>query len=298
MFGCVGPGTEMIGRFALLLCVVALLAGCASQRGLEFAETDQPSEYPYAIVFRMDDVERGDRELIIGRIIDLFESQGVPLDVGVMPFARERESFRLPMLKPYLARGAIDISMHGYGHGYREADSTFSGMSYAVFHDKLVRGRQQFLDYYGVAPLAFTVPFDFFDSTGYRAISDAGFRVFSTAEQVERNLSRQPLDHLGRPDPEGMWRLSTARDLVSWDASRQRWGQVSPASAHATLFLAVKRQLRQLGVGVISLHPQAFLDEEGRPDTDKLARLEAVIRYSRTLGEVTTFTRLYRRAGH
>lgn len=268
---------------ALILVLALAVSGFAQ------AAEPPPADTP-AIIFRMDDAERGVREHVVERIIKLFEANGVPLDIGVVPHAKGRDSFEMPFLKKYLQAGVIAISMHGYDHTYREFDTRYSGTNYRELRAKLTRARKRYRSFFGVSPLAFTPAYDFFDAPGYRAIRDAGFKVFSTQEAVEEHPSVEPVDYFGHPDPAGMCRIFTALDVTDWDQARSRWGEVNPMSM-------IRNNIRlgfdAVGVAVLSIHPQAFVDARDVIDPRKLEQLDAIIKFAKTQGVVTTFEGWY-----
>jgi hypothetical protein len=181
----------------------------------------------------------------------------------------------------------------------------------------LNNAKQQVRNYYGVDPVAFTVPYDFFDKAGYDAIRDAGFKVFSTHTTVEPHRSITPVDYDGSPDINGLYRIPTATDVSMWDPVKRQWGDVYNISQFRNLkyypplteysieqdyselpvyhdFYLVKRELDKLGVAVMSIHPDAFITAEGKPDQERLSKLDEVLKWAKQFTNITTFNQWYK----
>jgi hypothetical protein len=91
----------------------------------------------------------------------------------VIPHANGIDSYDIPFLETYLDSGIIDISVHGDTHAVDEFDTAKSGRSFEQLKAGLIKARDQFQQHFGFAPVAFTVPNDFFDKDGYQAAQDA-----------------------------------------------------------------------------------------------------------------------------
>jgi hypothetical protein len=172
-----------------------------------------------------------------------------------------------------------------------------------------MRARDQYLQYFGVKPVALTVPTDYCDDTGYRAIQDAGFKVFATQIAAEAHPSIVPVDCYGAKDPNGMYRIPTSEDVCVWDNCT--WGDVFDISRisaipdyctyHAAWDEVVYNDfgamlcglLGELGVTAIGVHPDAFVGIDGKPDQAKLEKLDAIIQWCKTLATITTFEQWY-----
>ncbi|MHB8084915.1 MAG: DUF2334 domain-containing protein [Dehalococcoidia bacterium] len=265
-----------------------------------------------AIIFRMDDVAKGWHEDAVEAIIKLFQANGVPLDVGVISNASGTDSFEIPWLQKYIDQGNIGISVHGYDWTYYQLDTTKSGLTYDFIKFKLFKARDQYLQYFGVAPVALTVPTDYFDETGYRAAQEAGFKIFATQVVLEPHpATHVPVDYYGKPTPNGLYRVPTASDVCNWDSSNGTWGDIIDISKLATIdnyctyhdfWDAVTYNdfgsmlcgtMAELGVAAVGIHPQALTDKDGKPDQAKLARLDRIIKWCKTLGTLTTFEAWY-----
>jgi len=249
-----------------------------------------------AIIFRMDDVAKGQNEEVVEEIIRLFGINGVPLDVGVIPHADGHDSYEMPFLQSYLDAGIIDISMHGNQHINMELDTAKSGTDYESLKSEFLLARDQFQQYFGVTPIAFSVPYDYFSEDGYNAVQDAGFKIFSTQKAVEPYPSIQPVDYSGNFDENGMVRLCTVNDVAYWDANKQEWGDIFSAEADSELFNSIDWGLNNLGVAVVGIHPQAFVDATNNIDVEKLNKLDTIIQASKKLGAITTFNAWYKYA--
>jgi hypothetical protein len=290
-----------------------------------------------AIVFRLDDVSKGYLEDIVQEIIKLFQQNGVPLDCGVVAFANGYDSFKIPWLKQYFDKGAVGISVHGYDWTYYQLDTTgefrslrkmednpcinlatarleapSDNQTYLGIKSKLLKARAEYLKYFGCIPESFTVPTDFFDETGYRAVQNAGFKVFSTQINTEPHpSSAYPVNYFGNKDINGMYRLPTASDVCIWDNCT--WQSVFDISKQASiqnyckyhgawdellkyndLAVMLCTGLDELGVAAIGIHPSCFVDEHGKPDIAKLEKLDKIIKWCKSFATIMTFDQWYR----
>jgi hypothetical protein len=246
-----------------------------------------------SVIFRMDDVAKGWNEVAVEQIIKLFGKNSVPLDIGIIPHADGRDSYAIPFLKEYLDVGIIDISIHGDTHAFAEVDTDKSNIPFRQITSGLVKARSQIQKYYGLDPIAFTAPNDFFNEDGYRAVQDAGFKIFSTQRAVESYPSVLPLYYNGAISEAGMSRLCTVSDVAAWDASTQQWGEILPADSDSPLFNSIEWGLKALGVAVVGIHPQAFLDSSGNIDSAKIDRLDAIIKIVKQKNAIVTFDGWY-----
>jgi hypothetical protein len=285
-----------------------------------------------AIIFRMDDVSVGWHEDVDEAIIQLFQKNGVPVDVGVVSNVEGTNSYEMPWLKKYLEQGVIGINVHGYDWTYYQFDTTEAykysdteacylpgaadqpetpkeKLTYAYIKFKLLTARDQYLQYFGVKPIALTVPTDYFDETGYRAIQDAGFKVFSTMISNDPHPSIVLVDYAGRKDPNGMYRIPTAEDVCLWENCT--WGDVIDISNimaingycqyHAAWDEVVTNDFGAMlcgllgtqGVAAVSIHPDAFVGMDGKPNQEKLQKLDAIIKWCKTVATITTFEQWY-----
>jgi hypothetical protein len=291
-----------------------------------------------AVIFRLDDVAEGFNEDVVLELIKLFQRNGVPLDLGIVSNADDTDSFKMPWLQKYIDQGAVGISVHGYdwtyyqlatsnkqieyqltvtgdtcsinyASGTNRMDNSETTLTYAYIKSKLKKARSQYLQYFGVSPVALTVPTDYFDETGYKAVQDAGFKIFSTHISVETRASVERVDFWGKKDPKGMYRIPTASDVCEWDQCL--WVDIIDISKPASIPGYCKyygawddafynelstntcQYLGYLGVVAISLHPDAFLDKDGKPDLGKIEKVDAIIKWVKTLATITTFEQWY-----
>jgi hypothetical protein len=221
----------------------------------------------------------------------------------------------------------VDITVHGFKNTFLEFDTDLSGASYDQLDPSLqgcfqssyglveyapnktnyndlkvglLRVREQYKRYFGVEPAAFTVPYDYFNVDGYRAVQDAGFKVFSAQAATDLFPSAiEPVDFYGRINSNGMYRLYSVSNTSEWDSSQCKWGEVlsldNPGdSLHSSIMSGLNSVMN---VAVITSHSQAFVDESGKPDQSKLKVLDGVIQYIKnhkeTYGQITTFQSWY-----
>ena len=244
-----------------------------------------------AVIFRLDDVSAGWHEDVDQEIIEIFKNNGVPLDCGVISNVSGKNSYDIPWLKKYLNDGNVGISVHGYDWTYYQLDTTKSGLTFEFIKFKLIKASDDYLQYFGVSPVAVTVPTDYYDETGYKAIAEAGFHVFSTQGLIDPHPSNQPVDYSGVRDRKGLYRIPTAEDVTQWDAGTMKWGEIVDISDLASMQDVCKNYkvysqaqsfspfgyslcsiLANIDVAAISLHPSAFADKNGKPDIEKIKK--------------------------
>ncbi len=287
---------RLLNRYLPIMLTLSLLlvlqAGCGgAARGIKL---DKPFVVPPSVIYRMDDAEQGVYEIVIERIIKVFEENNVPMDVGVIPYSKGRASYKMPYLKKYLDAGVIDLTVHAFEHVEREFDTAHSGKNYEQLKSSLEMARQQIKDYYGVAPAAFSVPYDFFSEEGFRAIQDAGFKIFTTQKAVEKYPSVEPVGFGGNRHKKGMYRLCTVVDVARWDNEKKQWGEILPPAGE--LKYSINWGLDHIGVAVVNIHPQAFVDKDNNIVPEKIAKLDAIVKWSRQFGKITTFEKWYKDA--
>ncbi len=287
------------------------------------------------IIFRLDDVAKGYREEVVQEIIKVFQRNGVPLDCGVVSNVDGTESYEIPWLKQYADDNVVGISVHGYDWTYYQldisqnylkhldedpcinvyaakAEAEKAKVTYDELKYKLLQARCKYLKYYGINPICFTVPTDYYDELGYRAIQDAGYKIFSVHRSDEPCPSVKPVDYNCRIDlDKGMYRIPTGSDLCDWyncqwtdivnlDKPMQQkdyciyvdaWGE---SQVYNDFAITVCTGMNALGVGVISLHPDCFIDKNGKPDLDKLKKVETIVKWFKSFATIMTFEQWYR----
>lgn len=265
-----------------------------------------------AIIFRLDDVCKGFYEDTDRAIIEIFRKNGVPIDCGVIPNANGADTYDIPWLKQYVDDGIAGISVHGFDWDYYQLDTSRSGFTYEQIKFRLLKAYDECLQYYGVSPVALTVPTDFYDETGYTAVNDAGFKIFATQIAIDPHPSTETVDFNGRWTSSGMYRIPTAIDVSEWDGIKEEWGEtidvselldsgqdckyylsLSTRSASADFAYSVCQVLSKIGVSAISIHPRGFVDANGKPDTTRLNKLEKVVQWAKGFAAITTFEQWY-----
>ena len=265
-----------------------------------------------AVIFRLDDVCTGWHEDVDQEIIEIFKSNGVPLDCGVISNVNGTDSYVIPWLRKYLNDGNVGISVHGYDWTYYQLDTSKSNLTYQYIQHKLMKAGDDYLKYFGVSPVAVTVPTDYYDETGYRAIVEAGFQVFSTQILIEPHPSNEPVDYYGKRDQEGIYRIPNASDVTQWNANTMQWGDVIDITELASMKDVCKNYkiysqsasfspfgyslcfvLSNIDVAAISLHPSAFVDKNGKPDHEKIKKIDPIVKWVKTFATITTFEQWY-----
>jgi hypothetical protein len=106
-----------------------------------------------------------------------------------------------------------------------------------------------------------------------------------------------------------MYRIATASDVCIWDNCT--WGDVIDISNitaitdyckyHSAWDEVVTNEigntmcslLGEIGVAAIGIHPDAFVGIDGKPNQDKLQKLEKIIKWCKTLATITTYEQWY-----
>jgi hypothetical protein len=233
------------------------------------------------------------------------------VDLGVVSNVDGADSYDMPWLKEYVNKGVAGISVHGYDWDFYQLDTTQAKTEYADIKFRLRKARDSYTQYFGVTPVALTVPTDYWDKTGYQAVQDAGFKVFATHTTVETHPSTDLVDFQGRKDPAGMYRIPTSSDVCDWDESKSTWGnivdisQVMEITDYCKYYSAYEdklyndlcymtcAQLSNLGVAAIGIHPDAFVNADGNVDKEKLAQLQPIITWAKKQATITTFEQWY-----
>jgi len=287
------------------------------------------------IIFRLDDVAKGYREEVAQEIIKVFQRNGVPLDCGVVSNVDNTESYEMPWLKKYVDDNVVGISVHGYDWTFYQLDISQNYLKYLednpcinvnvakaeaekakVSYDelkfKLIQARCKFLKYFGINPVSFTVPTDYYDELGYKAIQDAGYKIFSVHKSVEPCPSLDPVDYNCHIDlAKGMYRIPTASDMCIWYNCQwtdvinldkpmkqkdycvyvEAWGESMEYNDYG---ITICSTMNSLGVAAIGLHPDCFVDKYGKPDMAKLEKVDALIKWFKSFATIMTFEQWYR----
>jgi hypothetical protein len=164
----------------------------------------------------------------------------------------------------------------------------------------LIRVRDQYRRYFGVDPVSFTVPYDYFNVDGYRAVQDAGFKVFSAHIETDHIPSATaPVDYFGKVNKNGMYRLFSLTSTAEWDNSHCKWGDILRLETAADpLYWDLLFALRSvMNTAIITIHPVSFNDDQAKPDPAKLKVLDGIVKYilshRETFGQITTFHSWY-----
>jgi len=264
------------------------------------------------IIFRLDDVSKGYHEDVVQEIIKVFQKNGIPVDCGVVSNAGGVDSYDIPWLKQYFDQDAVGISVHGYDWTYYQLDTIKSKLSYDDIKSKLIAARHRYLEYFGIIPVALTVPTDYYDETGYRAVDDAGYKIFATQINVEPHPSTtHTVNYSGKADPAGMYRIPTASDVCAWDNITETWqdtydinqqsklqdycDEMRPDNAqyYNDFTTMLCSTLSKTGTAAIGIHPSCFVGKDGKPDRAKLEMLDKIVKWCKSFATVMTFEQWY-----
>lgn len=143
------------------------------------------------IVFRMDQafsIYRDDglnniwEEGALYDVMDLFAEEKVPYSASVIPLdmVNMDEASRNILLKKVSVSQIIEIAQNGYSHEDIGGRSEFSGLSYEVQMEKIMKGSDILEKYFGKKPRVFIPPYNNADGVSLEVLDDFGFLVFSS----------------------------------------------------------------------------------------------------------------------
>jgi hypothetical protein len=55
-----------------------------------------------------------------------------------------------------------------------------------------------------------------------------------------------------------------------------------------------RAELDKLGIAVVGIHPDAFMDSQGKPNMAKLEKLDKIIEWASNFASITTFDQWYK----
>lgn len=142
------------------------------------------------IAFRLDDASPASDAAIESKIIEIFVRHGLPLTIGVIPFAVRGNSVRkvsgenIRHLIGPARRGLVEIALHGYSHTRRdlsgnERPTEFAGLSVEQQSGMICEARNVLRRALGGEVFGFIPPFNSYDSNTLKALSAFGFRYVS-----------------------------------------------------------------------------------------------------------------------
>lgn len=215
--------------------------------------------------------------------------------------SREHESLLALRDKPCIDWSAV------------QRDIVVENVTYSSIKSKLLQARAQYLKYFGVMPMVLSLPTDFFDATSYAAIRDAGFKVLVTRILTEPHAATDyTVDFPGKRDPGGMYRIPTAANTCAWGGNCT-WAGVIDIGKKAAIqdyckyhdtyqnmygyndhTWSVCTGLERLGVVAVSIDTNCFIDNAGKPDTARLEKLDALVKWYKSFATILTFDQWYR----
>jgi len=244
------------------------------------------------IIFRLDDVSAARSSLpAVQEILDLFDKSGTPLDVGIIPHEMGQDSYMIPFIKPYVQKGLIGLSIHGYDHEINEFDSSYSNRGEKELSDGLNASIIFIENYFGKRPVSFSVPYDVFDEAGFNAVRNSGLKIFSSQKMSEPCPSVEPVNYLGEIDLiRGLYRLPAVISVNLWDQNNSSYDGMVPISVFAN---NINIAFNDWGFAVVTIEPQSFMNDDGSVKLDQIEILGEMIKISAERGRPTTFEELY-----
>ncbi len=201
------------------------------------------SDRPVSFFFRDDDAGWDDRAL--ERLLEVFESHGVPLDVAAIPTAVTARTVEL--LKGRRAEGRdVTVHQHGFAHVNHEVEGRKCEFGVSRTADQqaedVATGRALLRELVGEVPSVFTPPWNRCAPWTGEVLRDLGFGVLS------RDLSA------GSADVPGLVELPVTAD---WFAKRK--GVAVDRAGRSELLAASARGSTPVGV---MLHHAVMADED------------------------------------
>lgn len=244
------------------------------------------------VIFRLDDVSAARSSLpAVQEILGLFDKSGTSLDVGIIPHEMGQDSYIIPFIKPYVQKGLIGLSIHGYDHLINEFDAGYSNRTEKELSDGLNASVASIEKYFGKRPVSFSVPYDVFDEAGFNAVRDSGFKIFSSQKMSEPYPSVEPVDYLGKFDPNrGLYRLPAVISVNLWDPNSSSYDGMLPISVFTN---NINIAFNDWGFAVVTIEPQSFMNDDGSVNQAYIDILGEMIKISKERGTPTTFEELY-----
>ena len=246
-----------------------------------------------AIIFVVNHSGDGVNENITERIIRLFAENNANLSLALLPFVGNKDTYRVKSFQYYVEAGVIDVNVDYDRLCLDNYNASCPGMSYEALKTKLAGLKEGFLGYYGEVPEVCVLGEGLFCEDTYRALETSGFKVVTAAMQDDGVTSTQFVDYAGNADAAGLVRLPFTGNVCAHDAGGDGWGDVYAAKADNDLFYTVIDSLNENRIAVMEITPESFAAGDGKVDEGKIEKLGEIIRYSRELGEITTYSSWY-----
>ena len=246
-----------------------------------------------AIIFVVNHAGDGINMDVTERIIRLFAENNDNLSLALLPFVGDKDTYRVKSFQYYVEAGVIDINVDYDRLCLDNYDASCPGMSYEELESRMAGLEDGFKEYYGEIPEACVLGAGLFCEDTYRALENSGFKVVTAATQDDGLTSEQFTDYAGNAAAGGLVRLPFTGNVCARDAGGNGWGDIYSVEADNELFRAVRDSLDENWVAVIEITPEAFAAGEGKVDEGKIGKLAEIIRYSRELGEITTYSSWY-----
>jgi peptidoglycan/xylan/chitin deacetylase (PgdA/CDA1 family) len=151
------------------------------------------------LCFRLDDPHAQSDHTLEAAIFRVFEKFSVPLSVAVVPFkgttgpeqlvGASREN--MSHVADGIRDGRIELLQHGYAHARNTMApkvplSEFVGVEEASQARLITVGRRQLEDGFGVSISGFVPPWNSYDETTTRVLTNAGFRFLSAGVEAAK----------------------------------------------------------------------------------------------------------------
>ncbi len=147
---------------------------------------------------------------------------------------------------------------------------------------------------------------DYYDETGYREVQAAGFKVFAIQLFNDSHPSNQPVDYFvcryARP-VQDLDRLccfeftvnSKAKGVI--DISKlaavqdacKNYEAFSSNNSYGPFGYSRRYVLSKINLAAIGIHLNGFVDKDGKPDLEKIQKLDPIIKWVKTFTAVTTY---------
>lgn len=272
----------VIVSFLLVFCMLAAVFMCPTVT----ASTEQAQVKKY-IAFRNDDIRPGMSLDGLKALNQVHVDENVPVTLGIIPRPNEsvqanqllQDGVFVPYMQSIASNPLFEFAQHGYSHTRNqvsEKPSEFIGLSYDDQYNRILKGRTDFVQAFGMAPKTFIPPFDNFDSNTLKAVAALGFTEFSAGSV--NDIQHRSLDGI---------QIDGSIEIGALEAN-----EFSASIQNAQEFIKQFLADPQNNTLTITYHTSQFVNSNGTVDKHRIQQLEDFIGYLKLQGLL--FTRLDR----
>jgi peptidoglycan/xylan/chitin deacetylase (PgdA/CDA1 family) len=272
----------VIVSFLLVFCMLAAVLMSPT-----VAASTQQAEAKKYIAFRNDDIRPGMSLNGLKAVNQVHIDENVPVTLGIVPHPNESEQANqllqdgvfVPYMQSIAPNPLFEFAQHGYSHTRNQVSekaSEFIGLSYDDQYNRILKGRTDFVQAFGMAPKTFIPPFDNFDSNTLKAVAALGFTEFSAGSV--NDIQHRSIDGMQIDGTIEIGALNATEFSASIQNAREFVKQFLTDPQNNTL--------------TITYHTSMFMNGNGTVDEHRIQQLEDFIGYLKLQGLL--FTRLDR----